>query len=287
MDCVTLSLPAMATRFELALYGDDAARLRAAGEEALREIERIEAQLSFYLTDSELRWLNTHAARRPVRVEPRLFSLLQDCATLTAQTDGAFDVTIGPLMRAWHFTDGHGAIPSAEQIASARAITGMRHVCFNDDDCAISFSQPGVEIDLGGYGKGYAIERAIALLRENGITSALLHGGTSSVATIGAPPESDAWRIALQAPLNSMVGLRDQSLSVSAVHGKSFAIDGRKYGHVIDPRSGEPVSAAAAAAAIGPSASVCEALSKALLVVGPDWLPVMHERFPDYQGLTA
>lgn len=277
----------MATRFELVMYGAEAALLRAAGEEALQEVERLAAQLSFYAADSEIHYLNTHAAHRFVRVEPRLFVLLQRCAALTEATDGAFDVTVGPLMRAWKFFKVKDAVPSEEAVAAARAITGFQHVIFDEETFRIQFTQPGVEIDLGGFGKGYAIDRALDVLRENGVGSALLHGGTSSIATIGTPPDSDGWQIALQTPLQDSILLHDHSLSVSALHGKSFTRGEQEYGHVLDPRTGQPVRVAAAAAAWGASAAVCEALSKALLVFGADWLPTLQERFPAYQGIAA
>lgn len=282
----------MATRFELLMYGEDAVRLRAAGEEALREIARLEAQLSFYSSDSEITWLNAHAARGPVRVEPRLFRLLERCAELTALTDGAFDITIGPLMRAWRFVRDKGQVPSAAELSAARAVTGMHQLEFDEADFTVRFTQPGVEIDLGGYGKGYAVECAMELLREQGISSALLHGGGSSVCTIGAPPDAAAWKLALPDSFqtgdrSAIVELTDQALSVSAVYGRAFESGGRQYGHVIDPLTGEPVTRAVATAVTGPSAADCEALTKALLIFGQDWLPVMNERFPDYQGRVA
>jgi thiamine biosynthesis lipoprotein len=165
----------------------------------------------------------------------------------------------------------------------------MQHVEFDEEACTLRFTRPGIQIDLGAYGKGYAIERAIDLLRENGVTSALLHGGTSSVKTIGAPPDNADWQINLPQSLKECgdqvtVILRDQALSVSATYGKSFMLDGQEYGHVLDPRSAEPVIGAQAAAVIGPSAADCEALSTALLVLGPSWLSALAERFPGYRG---
>ena len=289
---VTLGLYAMATRFELVLYGEDQARLRAAGEEALAEIERLEAQLSFYRPASELTWINAHAAAGPVKVEPRLFRLLQQCGALSARTEGAFDVTVGPLMRAWRFVGEGGAMPSPAALEAARAVVGMRHVELDEGAFTIRFDRPGVELDLGGYGKGYAVERALDLLVENGVTSALLHGGTSSVGAIGAPPGEAAWKVNLREPLADgdhplVINLSDRSLSVSAVHGKSFRAGGREYGHVIDPRLGEPVRGALAADSAGPSPSECEALSTALLVLGPSWLGALAERFPGCDGWVA
>ncbi|MEN3333150.1 MAG: FAD:protein transferase, partial [Blastocatellia bacterium] len=289
---VTLSTHTMATRFELLLYGADEVRLRAAGEEALAEIERLEAQLSFYRADSEINWINNRAAKEAVRVEPRLFHLLKHCAAFTRATDGAFDITIGPLMRAWRFISDSGAIPALDELEAARQLTGMQNVELDEDAFTIRFKQPGVQLDLGAYGKGYAIERAIDSLKENGVRNALLHGGTSSAAVIGKPPGQPCWRIQLSEPFKTddrfiTLDLADEALSVSAIHGKAFTTDGRTYGHIIDPRAGVPVNRAVAAAVAGQSASTCEVLSTALLVLGPAWLGEMSERFVGYRGAVA
>jgi thiamine biosynthesis lipoprotein len=289
---ISLSLHAMATRFELVLYGSDLERLRAAGEEALLEIERLDAQLSFYKADSEITRINANAAERPVRVEPRLFHLIWDCVALAGLTDGAFDITVGPLMRAWGFVGGAGSTPSDQKLGHAMSLIGVDNLELNRDDYEISFKKKGVELDLGAYGKGYAIERAVCVLHDNEVTSALLHGGTSSVCTIGSPPGAKAWRVALGGPLKEkdrpiVIDLSNSSLSVSGVHGKQFVEEGRAYGHVIDPRSGGPVCGTLGAAVVGPSPAECEALSTALLVLGPKWLTVMTRRFPDYHGYVA
>ncbi len=142
----------MATRFELVLHGDDPTRLRAAGEEALAEIEHIESQLSLYRTDSELSWINAHAGRERVPVEPRLFRLLQLCTRLSDLTDGAFDVTVTPLTRCWGFVGGTGHIPTPAELDAARAVTGMHHVELDEDGSTVRFDREGVELDLGAIG---------------------------------------------------------------------------------------------------------------------------------------
>jgi len=289
---VTLSMQAMATRFELVLYGADEVRLRAAGEEALAEIERLDAQLSAYRADSEISWINRHAAAEAVRVEPRLFHLLKHCAAFTAATDGAFDVTVGPLVRAWRLATEAEAVPSTDELEAARAAVGMQNVALDSEAYTVRFKQPGMQIDMGAYGKGYAIERAVDSLKENGVTSALLHGGTSSAAVIGTPPAQTSWRIQLSAPFElgesaMTFELINEALSVSAIHGRAFTAGGRTYGHVIDPRTGQPVERALAAAVAGQSASTCEVLSTALVVLGPAWLGEMGERFIGYRGAVA
>lgn len=300
---IALSIHAMATRFELLLHGENSVRLRAAGEEALGEIARLHKQLSFYDPSSEISFINRESARGPVKIDPRLFRMLSECASLSQLTRGSFDITIGPLVTVWRVAGESGRLPSDSEIDSARQRVGTQLIELDEELCTVRFTRPGVEIDLGAYAKGYAIDRAVGLLREAGVTSALLHGGTSSVFAIGVPPEQSAWRVALQEPLSIQskpiyVDLRDTALSVSAVHGRSFVFEGRMYGHVIDPNRGEPVSGAVAAAAIGPSPAVCEALSTALLVgsnceqgwpqrATPTWSPWLAGFFAAFPGYSA
>jgi thiamine biosynthesis lipoprotein len=273
MPPVILALHAMATRFELVLHGEHATRLRAAGEAALRDIERLEAQLSLYRPTSEIALVNSMAAREPVRVSPSVFHLLQHARELQIESGGAFDITVAPLVRCWGFMHGTGRVPEPAEIEEARNCSGMAHVLLDEQNYSVRFDREGVMIDLGAIGKGHAIDCAAESLREAGVSSALLHGGTSTVYGIGAPPDADGWKIAIapppdQSPREITVVLRDNALSVSAVWGKSFEADGKKFGHVIDPRTGWPVNNAVQAAVVLPSATETDALSTALLVRG-------------------
>lgn len=279
METVAVARNAMATRFEIVLHGANAVSLRAAGEEALDEIEQLEAHLSLYRPTSDIAHINARAAVEPVRVEPSLFQLLQQARRLWEESQGVFDITIAPLMRCWGFMGGSGHLADPAAVALARQRVGMDKVMLNAEEFTVQFTVPGMMLDLGSIGKGYALERAALLLRDAGITSALLHGGTSTACAIGAPPDADAWQIAvdwprLEAPpgapptLLARIPLRDEALSVSAVWGKSFAADGCVYGHVMDPRTGEPAEGALMAAVVLPSATETDAFSTALLTLG-------------------
>lgn len=274
-----LTLDAMATRFELVLFGP-----RAAGEEALAEISRLESRLSRFRPGSDVSWINVHAAHRAVKVEPALFALLQRAAMLSDATAGAFDITVGPLMQVYF-----GEEPSPSLVAGARTCVGSQHLRLDPRASSIRFERHGMTLDLGAIGKGYAIDAAMGVLRDRGVTSALLHGGTSSVHAIGRPTGGDAWRISWT-PLTgrpAVFELRDSALSVSAIHGKSFEMDGRRYGHVMDPRTGWPASAARSAVVTGPRSLECDALSTALLVLGASWLPSLRRAFPGYDGTVC
>src|SRR5688572_3933946 len=241
---ITLALQAMATRFELVLNGDSPG-LRAAGEEALAEISRVESMLSLYKPTSEVANLNARAADEPVHVSAEMFALLERAIALSRETNGAFDITIAPLVRCWGFMRGQGSVPSDDQIEEARANVGYGLLELNASERTVRFLKPGVMLDFGAFGKGYAVDQAVEILRDAGVTSALLHGGTSTVAAIGRAENEAPWKIAVtgEPPAEEvlwLVDLSEESLSVSAVWGKSFAAEGRTFGHILDARTGRP-----------------------------------------------
>jgi thiamine biosynthesis lipoprotein len=298
---VRLARHAMATRFEWVLWGQAPERLRAAGEEALDEVDALESALSRYRESSDIARVNAGAAVRAVRVSPSTFRLLERARVLSEVTDGAFDITVGALLRAWGFVGGTGSRPSPEAVRQARDASGWHRVHLDGSAFSVTFDHPGVELDLGALGKGHALDRALDLLTEAGVPHALLHGGTSSILTRGLAPDGRAWRVGLPGPQDSEPGttgsaalsgapsvthsleLRDESLSVSAVWGKSFTEGSQQLGHVLDPRTGEPVRRARCAAVVGPEAAVSDALSTALLVLGPEGRPLIEANIPGYR----
>lgn len=287
---ITLALQAMATRFELVLPGDSPG-LRAAGEEALAEIARIESMLSLYKASSEVANLNARAATEPVRVSAEMFALLQRAVALSRETKGAFDITIAPLVRCWGFMRGQGAVPSDGDIEESRANVGCDLLELNVADRSVRFQKPGVMLDFGAFGKGYAVDRAIEILREGSVASALLHGGTSTVFAFGRAENDAPWKIAItSAPpeenVLQLVELDNDALSVSAVWGKSFASQGRSFGHILDARTGRPSERAELAAVNVPSAADSDALSTALLVEGADGLQKFARHHPNARALV-
>ncbi|HEU4753083.1 MAG TPA: FAD:protein FMN transferase [Armatimonadota bacterium] len=282
----------MATRFEVALPGTDRVRLLAAAEQALDTVEQLEAQLSMYRPESELSGINAYAAAGPVRVEPRLFRLLWTAQEISRRTGNAFDPTVAPLLRAWGFIGGSGEAADPQALAEARERSGLHLVELDEVTSTVRFLREGVSLDLGAIGKGYAIDRAVEALEEAGIASGLIHGGTSTVYGLGAPPGSEGWRVALRDPTRGpeatfgSVLLRDRALSVSAPHGKAFQHGDRLYGHVLDPRTGEPAQAALLAAVAHSSATLTDALSTALLVLGEAGLETLAREWPDADFLV-
>jgi len=247
----------MWTKFEIVAYGQDRARLSEAAEAAFEEIDRLDRQMSNYSETSELTYINRNAARAEVIVEKELFDFLKGSVEYSRATDGAFDITVGPLMKAWGFFKGQGRVPKADELASVMAQVGYRHIKLNEQNHTIRFDREGVEIDLGGIAKGYAVDRAAAILRDSGVTSALVTSGTSSICAIGAPPRQAAWRVEVSDPLNrsqhlTSIELKDQSISTSGCNEKTFELGGKTYCHIMDPRTGQPIDGIVSATIITP-----------------------------------
>lgn len=289
---------AMATRFEIALFGGNPVSLRAAAEEALDEVQRIEAMLSWRKPTSPAAHVNARAAHEPVRVNPEFFQLLQQCRELWETSGRAFDITVGPLMRAWGFHADDGRPGDAAALVAAREACGMQHVELDAANYTVRFARPGMRLDFGAIGKGYALELATGILRDAGITSALLHGGTSTVSAIGHPPEAEAWKIAVEyppgvtaspgetLPVLAVMDLRDAALSVSAVWGRVFRVGADSFGHVIDPRTGRPAQGQLLSVFIGNNATHADALSTALLTDGGEGWARLREAEPEARMLV-
>jgi FAD:protein FMN transferase len=266
MQSVRLACVAMRSRFELVLEGENTSEafLRAAGEEALWEIPGSESLLSAYLLSSELGRINSEAGARPVGISTPLMQFLFEAKRLSEVTNGAFDITVGPLLDLWGISQNGGEPPTDVQVAEARERVGHEKIHLDQAAQTVSFAHPKMRLDPGAIGKGWAIERAIEVLRDLGVTRALLHGGTSTVAAVGV------WEVALED--GTPIQLCDQALSVSAWNGKAFTRpDGTVLGHVIDPRTGYPLNARPQAHYIHASATVTDAMSTALLIAERDY----------------
>lgn len=273
---VRVSRRAMATRFEVAIPLGTPDAVPAA-EDALDEIDRVEQALTIYRDTSEASLINAAAAIRPVAASAELFQLLERCVALHRRTDGAFDAAAGALIAAWGFERRAGRIPSPGVLLQALQSSGTRHLQLSHGSQTIHFRREGLKLNFGSIGKGYALDRVAHRLRTRwGIRSALLHGGGSSVLAIGSPPNSPAgWPVAIRHPREpeqslAVVRLRNQALGTSACTHQSFESDGRRFGHLIDPRSGWPAGELASASAICGSAADADALATALFVLGPE-----------------
>jgi thiamine biosynthesis lipoprotein len=278
---------AMATTFEVLLpFGSDNA-LQAA-EDALDEIDRLEAQLTVYRDSSEVSQLNRQASVRPVRVEERLFDLLWLAQEIQRDSGGAFDIAIGALIKAWGFYRRRGAVPAAEERSEVLTRCGMHNVVLDPDTKSVAYLRPGLEINLGSIGKGHALDRAAERLAKSwNIAHALLHGGHSSMYALGSQPGTQrGWLVDIRHPevpdqRLAALWLCNRGLGSSAATYQHLLHEGRKLGHILDPRSGWPAEGMLSATATAPSAAQADALATAFFILGAEKTREYCETHPD------
>jgi len=270
---------AMGTVLEVTVAAADEAAGRAAIERAFAVAAALEPLLSNWDAGSAVMRLNAAAGRGPQPVDPELARVLEASRALSHRTRGAFDVTVGPLVQLWRAAGARGRRPSAAELARARAAVGADGVLADPEAGTAGLARADASIELGGIAKGWALDRMAETLRAAGVAGALLSFGQSSLWAIGAPPREAGWRLALRDPAGGYAGvatLRDRAVSVSGSFGQWTEIEGRRHGHVIDPRSGEPLLRAAEAIVLAPDATSAEAFSKALLVLPPEGIALLE-----------
>lgn len=261
----------MACRFEVVLPGGDA-RFLPAARTALNLADRLEARMTVFRDTSELSRVNRLAADGPVPLHPGLYDLLSCAADLHMATGGAFDITSTPLSRCWGFLQRAAHVPTEESIKAARRTVGMHLVELDDEARTVRFARAGVELNLGSIGKGYALDRMGAKLRRMGVRDALISAGGSSILALGA--DRDGWLIDVTSKLCNGIRLaklrlRDVAMATSGA-GEQFVVEGnRRFGHVLDPRSGWPAAGVLSATVVTRDASTADALATACLIDGP------------------
>jgi thiamine biosynthesis lipoprotein len=275
---------AMACQFEVIFNVGDYREATEWAVEALDLVEQLESRLTVYRDSSELIRLNAAAGLAPARVAPDLMRLLLRARHLHDATQAAVDVAAGRLVRAWGFLARHGRTPSDEVLAAAKAHSGMHLVELDEQASTVAFRCRGLELNLGSIGKGWAIDRAVELLQRRGASNACLHGGRSSVRAIGHRRRVDethrGWPVGLRHPLRpnrrlATFHLSEKALGTSGSGTQFFVENGRKLGHILDPRSGRPAEGVLSATVVTNSAADADGLATALYVLGEAGLPML------------
>jgi len=267
----------MGSSFSIILHGRDGATLERAADAAFEEVHRLDRLLSNYRPASEWSAVNRKAGGRAVRVSDELFALLVRCLDYSRQSDGAFDVTVAPLMKTWGFYKGEGSLPRPDTVSAALARVGYGYVRLDPAARTVRFTRPGIELDPGGIGKGYAVDRMVDVLKRAGVDIALVSAAGSSIYGLGAPPDApQGWPITIRTPRNleaaaATVFLKDGSLSTSGSYEKFFWADGRTYSHIIDPRTGYPAKGTASVSVLAPKTIDSEAWTKPFFINDRAW----------------
>lgn len=270
------SADAMGTTYGVTVYGTDRDGMTRAVETAFDELNRLERVLSNYRPDSEWSKINRKAAEGPVKVSAEVFALLERCDAVSRASEGAFDITVGPLMKVWGFYRGSGRLPAKSEVAAALKNVGYRNVVLDPKEQTVRFTRPGIELDPGGIGKGYAVDKMVEVLRENGITSALITSGGSSIYGLGTPHNAEGWEVKIRDPKHpdrttSQVFLKNQSMSTSGTYEKFFEAEGKVYSHIMDPRTGYPAQGVLSVSVVADTTLDSEAWTKPFFILGRDW----------------
>jgi thiamine biosynthesis lipoprotein len=288
---------AMGSEFSIELYAPNQETADQWMQLSFEEVDRIEALLSNYRPSSELSRISREAGSHPVTTDPETFAFLQTAFSWSRRSDGAFDMTVGPLMRAWGFFYDHGRIPAEAELLALKKQTGWSNVHLDASTRTVSFiNGTPMELDPGGIGKGYAVDRIVGLLREQHVSAALISAGSSTIYAIGAPPDSPSgsrgWPINIADPAHpgsklSTVFLSDTSLSTSACTEKFFIKDGHRYCHILDPHTMHPVDNMLQTTVIAPSATDSDALTKPTFIMGPEASARLLESCPDTKAVIV
>jgi FAD:protein FMN transferase len=257
---------------------------------ALELLEPLEAQLTVFRDDSELSRINRLAFERAMTVERRLFDLLTLALDLHRQTEGAFDITAGPISKLWGFYRRAGRVPAEDEIAAVLERVGSQHVTLDPASRTVRFARQGMEFNLGGIGKGYSLDRCVEQLQACGVNEFLMHGGQSSIIGCGSRAGVDGWSVALRHPLRDEIRLgeiwlRGTALGTSGSAHQFFYHEGRRYSHILDPRTARPAEGLLSTTVIAPSGALADALATAFFVLGVERSLAYCEAHPEIAAI--
>jgi thiamine biosynthesis lipoprotein len=276
----------MGTILDITLWHSDPDEAKKILRRSVQEVHRLEGILSHYDPQSSLSLFNSQAGKGKIKIDRELFRLLALATDLSLRTSGYFDVTVGPLVSLWEQAGEKGIIPAQQLLSRTLNLVGFQKLKLYKTGEA-ELVNKGMKIDPGGIGKGFAVDRIIEILREAGVKSALINFGGSSIYALGGPPGEKGWTIGIEGTDDRLVGairLRDQALSTSRSMGRSWEIEGRRFGHLINPKSGIPVKEPRSATAIAASATEAEALTKPIVLLGRRGM-ALTKNFPQTTSL--
>lgn len=264
----------MGSRFEITAVHSDAEAARRAIDKAYAEIERIEAVISSWRHTSETSAVNRQAGAGPLQISPELFNLVRRSLKLSALTDGAFDITFAGVGQLWDFDAPEPNVPEPEAIRAALAHVGYRKIILNPEERTLYLDDASARIGFGAIGKGYAANRAVWVLKEEGITGGVVNAGGDLVA-FGRQENGEPWEIGIAHPrrrghLFARLPLTEQAVVTSGDYESFFELGGKRYAHILDPRTGFPVDHLLSATIVCPDAELADGLATAVAVMGPE-----------------
>lgn len=271
----------MGVRARVVLHAADEASAARAATRAFERIEQLDAVMSDYRDDSELAWLERQGPGEWVRVSEDLYAVLERAHEISEKTGGAFDITVGPVVRLWRAARRSGEHPGEEQTREASRAVGYRLVELDAETRSVRLGADGMKLDLGGIGKGFAAHEALRTLAGLGHGDSLVDLG-GDLALGAPPPGALGWSIRVDDGRGgtSRVVLSETCVATSGDAEQTTEIGGTRYAHIIDPRTGQPLTGPMAATVIHPDGATADALASAAAVLGPAWVDRLGEVFP-------
>jgi thiamine biosynthesis lipoprotein len=271
---VTFRTATMGTWAALTLVAEDSTAVAGVAHRALLALHRVDSLMSNWTTTSEIARLNREASAGPVVVQPEVLDVLLAARRVGVASDGAFDPTVEPLVRVWGFLGGTPRVPDAAEIEAVRDRVGWRHVHLDATAGTLRLDGEGVRMDLGGIAKGYGVDRVGMVLADAGVADALVDL-SGNMLLRGSPPGRDRWRIGIRNPAPGepplgRLDLTDTALATSGNYEQFVSRDGRRYGHILDPRTGWPATGLESVTVVTARAMDADVWATALLVMGPD-----------------
>lgn len=267
-------------------YGKDAEK---AGKKAMEIMEKIDRAANRYSDNSEITKLNKAAGKQPIALSKEMYELLHHSLELAELTEGMFEPTIGPLVQTWQTAKEKESLPMADIIEEQLQLVDYKKVILDSRDKTAFLLEPGMSMDLGAVTKGFAVKKGMTVLREAGITSAIIRAG-GNVYTIGTKPDGSKWRIGIRDPLNpeKTIGYLEpdnQVIDTSGNYEQYFNMNSQAYGHIINPRTGYPADTVAGCTIITDQPSLADALSTAAFILGSDKGIDLVEAIPNTEGI--
>lgn len=263
----------MGTLISITLYAPSAYTANAAAEAAFRTFVKLEHVMSSYETNSELMQLCRQPAGEPIHVSPELFEILQESIQVAKETDGAFDITVGPFVRAWRVARKAKVLPTEQEIAELRKSVGYQKLRLDARHQTVTLLASNMDIDLGGIGKGFAADKALQVMRKMGVSRALV-AASGDIAVGDAPPGRPGWRVGIQAldgapdELARTVLLHNAGVSTSGDTEQNVEIGGIRYSHIIDPKTGLGMTSHIQTTIIGPNSTITDGLDTPTAIMG-------------------
>ena len=282
----------MGSPVHLTAWTADAGRARAAFDAAFAEFDRLDAMMTVWREDSDVLRVNAAAGRHPVPVQPEVREVLRAARQVSEWTGGKFDVTFGALAGLWKFDhDRDNVVPDAAAVRGRLPLIDYTQVVVDDNAGTVFIRRPGMSIHLGGIGKGYAVDRAAAILRQAGLADFMIQAGGDLYA--GGRRGDRPWRLGIRDPRGAadrsfaMLDVSDATFSTSGDYERFFLRDGRRYHHILDPDVGEPARASRSVTVVSERAILADAVAKGIFILGPDAGMALVEKLPGVEAVIV